>query len=157
MGSTDFEVLSHFEEVWQRVQRGQTERKESREAALEALMDGLHFQWSGTRQLAKCTCGAEKRCMQELSERIKKQFYVLQLYYFLKTGDIYHSSVSPNFASYTPYNLRKLWQSTVENAETLKNCNLNDDLDLVAELREMEEEIERQKMEIKELIGRLLR
>lgn len=157
MGSTDFEVLSHFEEVWLRVQHGQTERKDSREAALEALMDGLHFQWSGTRQLAKCTCGAEKRCMQELSERIKKQFYVLQLYYFLKTGDIYHSSVSPNFASYTPYNLRKLWQSTVENEERIKKCNLNGNLHPVAEIEAVDAQFRRQKTELEALIGALLR
>lgn len=158
MEQTDLEVLSRFEEVWQRVQQGKpAQQTQPEHGGVEMLMDRLHYQWCGFRQLAACTCGTEKHRLLGLAEGIKKQFLRLQLEYFLKKGDIYITGDSPNFASYTPYNLRKLWQSTVENVETMKKCNLNDDVCFVAESSEMEELFRQQKREIETLICMLLR
>lgn len=157
MEQRDLEVLSRFEEVWQRVQHGKEETTEPTYEDVKALMDGLHYQWKGCRQLAFCTCGREKARLLALSERIKKQFSALQLQYYLETGDIHCSGVSPNFASYTPYNLRKLWQSTVENEGRIKKCNLNGNLHLVAEMEAMDAQFSCQKTELEAMIGALLR
>lgn len=157
MEQRDLEILSRFEEVWQRVQRNVPETHDTADHTFEGLMDGLHYCWSGCRQLAACTRGREKTCLLSLSRRIKEQFQVLQLWYYLGKGDIYCSDASPNFASYTPYNLRKLWQSTVENAEMMKKCNLNGNPDFVAELQVMDAEFQCQKSELEALIGALLR
>ena len=80
----------------------------------------------------------------------------IQRYYFLKTGDVYFADATANFASYTPYNLRKLWQITVENGEMLKKCNLNDDAVFVADFLAMERSFQFQKTELEALVGRLL-
>lgn len=156
MEQRDLEVLSRFEEVWQRVQHGRGEETEREYRDVEAVMDGLHYRWKGCRQLAFCTCGREKARLLTLSEEIKKQLLRLQLHYYLETGDIHCSDTLSNFASYTPCNLRKLWQSTVENEEMIKKCNLNGNLRLVAELQSMDAEFHRQKAELEALIGALL-
>lgn len=157
MEQHDLEVLSRFEEVWRRVQQKEPEEKETADHVLEPLIDGLVYQWRGCRRLAACTCGTEKARLLALSDRIKKQIRTLQLQYFLKEGDVYFSEADPNFASYTPYNLRKLWQSTVKNAERIKTCNLNGNSDLVAELQGMDTEMQSQKSELEALISGLLR
>lgn len=157
MEQRDLEVLSRFEEVWQRVQHGKEETTKPTHEDIEAVMDGLHYQWKGCRQLAFCACGREKARLLALSEGIKKQFLGLQLQYYLETGDIHCSETSPNFASYTPCNLRKLWQSTVENEERIKKCNLNGNLHLVAKIQAMDAQLRRQKSELEALLGALLR
>lgn len=157
MEQRELEVLSRFEEVWQRVQHGRKETTETTHEDIEAIMDGLHYQWKGCRQLASCTCGREKARLLSLSEEIRKQFLDFQLQYYLETGDIHCSDASPNFASYTPYNLRKLWQSTVENEERIKKCNLNGNLHPVAEIEAVDAQFRRQKTELEALIGALLR
>ena len=156
MNQTDLEVLSRFEEVWRRVQRSSAVSAEERDTGIKELMDSLCYQWNGCRQLAMCACGREKTCLLSLSEQIKKQYRLLQLHYFLKEGDAYFSDASPDFASYTPYNLRKLWQSTVENEEWLKKCNLKGEGLFVAEPEQMKAEAEYRKKVLEGLIGRLL-
>ena len=156
MDREDIEILSRFETVWQRVQREQNVPTEADDGGIEAVLNGLHYRWHGARQLAMCTCGWEKNRLLRLSDQIKKQFQTLQLRYFLKEGDLFMASARPNFASYTPYNLRKLWQSTVENAESVRNCNLKGDAVFVAELLAIEEAFQHQKEELELLIGRLL-
>lgn len=122
MNQTDLEVLSRFEEVWRRVQRSSAVSAEERDTGIKELMDSLCYQWNGCRQLAMCACGREKTCLLSLSEQIKKQYRLLQLHYFLKEGDVYFSDASPNFASYTPYNLRKLYKNAVNIAGLLQKA-----------------------------------
>jgi len=156
MDRTDLEILRNFEQVWQRVQKDKAGQTETNHQELEALMDGLADCWQSSRKLAYHTCGTQKIRLMRLSERIKKQYDCLQLHYFLKKGDIHFCKPMSDFASYTPYNLRKLWLSTVKNEELLKNCILHENDEVIAGLEEMKTEFSDQKMEIEQLIGELL-
>lgn len=156
MEQRDLAVLSRFEEVWRRVQHGKEDPMECGCGDIEAVMDGLCKQWKGCCQLAACTGGKEKICLATLSRRCKELFRTLQLHYYLETGDIYCADASLHFASFTLYNLRKLWQITVENGKRLKKCNLNGDLHLVADFPSMEAELQYQKTELEGLIKGLL-
>lgn len=156
MDQTDLEILRNFEQVWQRVQKEKTQQTENDDQALEALLDGLGSWWLSSRKLACLTCGTQKNCLMELSNRMKKQYDRLQLHYFLKKGDIYFCNSTWNFASYTPYNLRKLWLSIVENEKFLKKCMLNEGEEVMTMFEDMKKELSAQKIELELLIGTLL-
>ena len=153
----DLTGLSSFETVWQRVQNGKTEEKVAPYADLERLMDGICSLVKDTRRLGELACGEERKCLQEQARRMKKRYDRLQVYLFLMTGDLRFSDHTAKFASYTPYNLRKLWQITVENADLLKKCNLHESEGLVAELQRTEAELVQMRCLLENLMEKLLR
>lgn len=157
MEQTDLEVLSQFEAVWQRVQRSNQVSEENSMGDMQMLMDALYDRMCGCSQLAKFSCGTSKKRLMEMSQQLRRRYANLQLWCFLESGDIHFANETTKFASCTPYNLRKLWQSTVKNMEMIEKCSLNEDAKLVAEFQEMKQEFEQQKQVLEEIIGQFLK
>ena len=156
MNQTELEALSHFDAVWQRVQKEKQQTSQDAMVDLEEWMTQLYSYLCGCFQLAQMACGEVRNRLFGMHRRMKKRYAALQLWYFLETGDIHFASCDVRFASYTPYNLRKLWQSNVKNTEMAEKCNLNDDLKLAAEIQALKSELLQQKVLLEQLIGSCL-
>lgn len=156
MDQQDLNVLSGFEEVWERVQTGGSRGQRDASGELKQPMEQMYSLWDGLRQLADRTVGWQRRRLLMLAERIRKRFARWQLRYFLETGDVYDARSSFRFASYTPYNLRKLWQSAMESEEKLRNSHLKADETFVAEVEALQEEFLLQAKALEELLAQLL-
>lgn len=140
MNQRDLEVLSRFDDVWQRVQNQSAPRSCEEIGLLETSMDGLEYLHSGYCQLARRAAGETRRRLNRLSEHTAKCFSRLQFRYFLETGDLYNGATSVNFASYTLVNLRILWQSASEYREKLQKANLKDASTFIAEMEMVQQE-----------------
>ena len=157
MTQTELEALSHFEAVWQRVQKEKRQMSQSDEMfGLEEWMTQLYSYMCLCGRMAQVAYGEARKCLFRMYCQMKKRYAVLQLRWFLVTGDIHFASCETNFASYTPYNLRKLWQSNVKNMEMAEKCNLKDDLELAAEIQALKSELLQQKAGLEQLIGKCL-
>ena len=157
MTQTELEALSHFEAVWQRVQKEKQQMSQSDEMlVLEEWMTQLYSYMCLCGQLAQVACGEARKRLFRMYCQVKKRYAGLQLRWFLVTGDIHFASCEMNFASYTPYNLRKLWQSNVKNMELAEKCNLKDDLELAAEIQALKSELLQQKAGLEQLIAKCL-
>jgi len=156
MERLDLDVLSRLEDVWNRVQSGKTISRDTGFRDVERVMEEMHNRISGCRSLAAMTHGCAGKRLLELAEQLEKRYSRLQLHCFLETGDVYFARQKMKFASYTPCNLRKLWQSTVKNTELLEKCNLNGNERLVAELQLAKAEFEQQKKLLETAIEELL-
>lgn len=126
MTEADLEVLSRFETVWARVMTGKRSERASQTTQWESLLQGVYAQWRGCRALGRRASGAEQRRMLALAREAGSLYHRLETEYFLKTGDIFITSDGPDFASYTPYNLRKLWNHATKLAESLQNASEED-------------------------------
>ena len=156
MKQPDIGALSRFEAVWQRVQNEKTLPQKTEIRNMEALMDGIYDRMTGCRSLAEQADGCAGKRMTELCEQLGRRYSRLQLLYFLETGDVYFARCTTKFASYTPYNLRKLWQTTVENQKMLESCELNGNEEIIAEIHLMKVEFEEQKKQLEAMIEALL-
>ena len=157
MNQTDLEILSHFEEIWSRVRKGNESISPRSECDVETMMTLLwEYMW-GCLRLGQRICGEPRRQLSEMHHQLKKRYARLQLRWFLRTGDIHFAGNEMNFASYTPYNLRKLWQTNVQNTEMAEKCKLHEDMEFAEEIQEMKEEVLRQRAILEDLIGKCLR
>lgn len=156
MESADLIGLMNFEAVWQRVQNEKADTKIESAKQLERLIELTYERMCGSKRLAQLTCGGERKRLMQLSECLKKRYVRWQLLCFLMTGEVHFASCDANFASYTPYNLRKLWQSTVENAELIEKCNFPENMNFLAELDRSREELACERKLLEDLITRLL-
>lgn len=124
MTAEDLAVLSRFEAVWERVMTGKTSEPDGQGMELETILQELYALRRGYLSLGCAASGRERACLRALAEETKSLFDGLQTEYFLETGDIFLTMESCDFASYTPYNLRKLWKNAIKLAELLQNSSL---------------------------------
>lgn len=122
MTEADLEVLSRFESVWERVLSGNAPEAAPRWEAWEPLLQGVYDHACCCRMLSRRTAGREKERLISLAREAKRVLGELQTVYFLETGDIFLTKENCNFASYTPYNLRKLWKNAINLAGDLQNA-----------------------------------
>lgn len=122
MTEADLMVLESFESVWARVQAGKAEVPPEGQASLEPVLQGLYDLWRGYTAVGAAASGRMRRCLQSLGTETRSMFRELQTGYFLEKGDIFIPSETTNFASCTPYNLRKLWKNAVNLAELLQKA-----------------------------------
>lgn len=122
MTEADLEVLRNFEAVWERVMTGASAEPVPRWAAWEPLLQSVYEHWQNCQMMSRRTAGMEKYCLHRLAEETKEVFNHLQTDYFLETGDIFLTREMRNFASCTPYNLRKLWKNAIKLARDLQNA-----------------------------------
>lgn len=120
MNQTDLEILLHFEEIWSRVRKGNESISPRSECDVETMMTLLwEYMW-GCLRLGQRICGEPRRQLSEMHHQLKKRYARLQLRWFLRTGDIHFAGNEMIFASYTPYNLRKLCKNAVKLAGLLQ-------------------------------------
>ncbi|MBQ3257570.1 MAG: hypothetical protein IJA67_09170 [Oscillospiraceae bacterium] len=122
MTQEDLEVLAGFGAVWERVSGQHIETEAVSKLSWEELLCALHDYWVGCRELANCAAGTHRRRLLALAGEAKTLFQSMQTEYFLDTGDIFVSVNEKSFASYTAYNLRKLYKNAVNLAELLQKA-----------------------------------
>ena len=120
MTDADLEVLSRFEVVWERVLSGKAAESASPYTSWEPVLQGLWELERGYEALSRRAAGREKQRLQCLAAETRAMFDGLHTAYFLETGDIFLTKDVCDFASYIPYNLRKLWKNAVNLAELLQ-------------------------------------
>lgn len=122
MTQEDLEVLAGFGAVWARVSGQHIETETEPKLSWEELLRALHDYWAGCRELANCAAGTHRRRLMELAGEAKSLFQTVQTEYFLDRGDVFVSVNEKSFASYTPYNLRKLYKNAVNIAGLLQKA-----------------------------------
>ena len=145
----DLAVLAGFDAVWQRVLLGKSDAEEGDGTQWSELLQGMYDQWQGLRCMAKCACGSARHMLFFLCAEARRSFCALQTACFLDTGDIFVTAETCNFASYTPYNLRKLYQNAEKLAGLLQNASMQED----CALAEAASAIQRQIVCLRRLIG----
>ena len=118
----DLAVLAGFDAVWQRVLLGKSDAEQDNGQQWAELMQGMYDQWQGLRCVAQCACGSVRHRLFCLCAEARRSFCALQTACFLDTGDIFVTAETCNFASCTPYNLRKLYKSAAKLAERLQKA-----------------------------------
>ena len=148
----DLAVLAGFDHVWQRVQSGKQQTVTASDDCPRELMQGMYDQWKWLGELAKCSCGEVRDTLSCLCAQTHRCFRELQTACFLDTGDVFVTTQTCNFASCTPYNLRKLYQNAEKLAGLLQNASMKEDcaFQLAASV------MERQRVCLRRLICRAL-
>jgi hypothetical protein len=152
MREEDLAVLAGFDAVWHRVLLGKSGAEEDGQPPWAELLQGMYDQWQGLRCMAKCACGSARFTLFGLCAEARRSFCALQTACFLDTGDIFVTAATCNFASCTPYNLRKLYQNAEKLAEDLQNARRQEG-DIMAGAASA---MERQTRQLELLIGRML-
>ena len=152
MREADLAVLAGFDAVWQRVQQGKSNAEENRQMQWGELLQGMYDQWKWLGDLAKCSSGEVRQMLLSLRAEARRCFCGLQTACFLDTGDIFVTAETCNFASCTPYNLRKLYQNAEKLAGLLQNASMQEDCAIIFAASAME----RQKLCLRQLISRAL-
>ena len=152
MREEDLAVLADFDRVWQRVQqeKGQTEEKPS--VCWQELLQGMYDQWKWLGDMTKCSHGEVRDVLNTLCKQARRCFCELQTACFLDTGEVCVTAQTCNFASCTPYNLRKLYQNAEKLAGLLQNASMQQDCAFVLATSV----IERQRVCLRRLICRAL-
>ena len=145
----DLAVLAGFDAVWQRVLLGKSDAEEDGQLPWAELLQGMYDQWQGLRCVAKCACGSARHTLFCLCAETRRSFCALQTACFLDTGDIFVTAETCNFASCTPYNLRKLYQNAEKLAGLLQNASMQGD----CAIEEAASAIQRQIVCLRRLIG----
>ena len=127
MREEDLAVLAGFDAVWQRVLSGKGQTEQTGAVKWEPLLQGMYDQWKQLDGMARCSRGGERDALAHLSEQARSCFCELQTACFLDTGDVFVTAKTCNFASCTPYNLRKLYQNAEKLAELLQNASMQED------------------------------
>ena len=122
MREEDLAVLAGFDAVWQRVLSGKGQTEQTGAVKWEPLLQGMYDQWKQLDGMARCSRGGERDALAHLSEQARSCFCELQTACFLDTGDVFVTAKTCNFASCTPYNLRKLYQDAVNLARLLQRA-----------------------------------
>ena len=152
MEKEDLAVLAGFEAVWQRVQQAGGGDKAAARDPRESLLQRLYEQWRGLEALSCRCCGGMKGALCREAAVARYWFGRLQTACFLDGGDIWTPCKTCNFASCTPYNLRKLYQNAEKLAEDLQNARRGEG-DIMAGAASA---MERQTRQLELLIGRML-
>ena len=122
MTEEDLRVLQSFGAVWERVSGERIACEDEQSVTWQQLLQGVFDHWRDCAGLAKCAHGRQRRTLLCMAEAARAIYRELQTEYFLETGDVFISVNGENFASYTPYNLRKTWKNAVELAKLLQRA-----------------------------------
>ncbi len=128
MTQEDLDVLAGFGAVWERVSGERIDSPPVSCVTWEDVLDGLYRHFHGCRGLAAGAVGEPRRRLMRLSAETKRLLRRLETEYYLETGDIFISVNEESFASYTPYNLRKLCKNAVNLAGLLQKGAENREL-----------------------------
>ena len=122
MTEEDLAVLANFAAVWQRVSGERVLLPAGGKLTWEEILQELQDYCHGCSQLAHFACGSHRKCLQRLATEAKGVFCRAQTEWFLQDGDLVYGVQEGIFASYTPYNLRKLYKSAAKLAERLQKA-----------------------------------
>ena len=122
MTKEDLEVLANFGAVWERVSGASLGEAERQGDTWAELLQGLEQHWQGCRQLSVLAVGSHGKRLQKLAREAERLFRRVQTERFLEAGDLVYGGENLIFASYTPYNFRKLCKSAVKLAEHLQKA-----------------------------------
>ena len=153
MTQADLEVLSGFADVWERVSGQRLGEVASEAVRWEAVLQGLLDHALGCGGLARYAAGAHRRKLLALAKEAEGIFRRLHTAYFLETGDIFLGETQAEFASYTPYNLRKLCKNAVKLAQCLQKAEREGNLPV----EDAGEIVMGHENALKELLGACLR
>ena len=120
MTQADLDVLAGFAEVWERVSGERIPSPQSASVTLGEVLEGLYGHWQGCAALAVWAVGMHRKRLLGLVSEAEALFRRVQTECFLESGDIFQGELVMNFASYTPYNLRKVCKNAMELAERLQ-------------------------------------
>lgn len=122
MTQEDLAVLAGFEAVWERVSGQPLEKNREPSVSWAELLEELERYWQGCRKLAALAHGSHRCRLERLTAEARKALSMARTECFLETGDICHGKLVCDFASYTPYNLRKLCKNAVKLAGLLQKA-----------------------------------
>ena len=122
MTQEDLAVLAGFDAVWERVSGQVLEKVHEPSVSWTELLGELEGYWKGCRKLAALAHGSHRCRLERLTAEARKALCTARTECFLDTGDICHGELVCDFASYTPYNLRKLCKNAVKLAGLLQKA-----------------------------------
>lgn len=122
MTQEDLAVLAGFDAVWERVSGQQVEISHKPSVSWAELIGELERYWQGCRKLAALAQGSHRGRLMRLAAEARKALSMARTECFLDTGDVCCGGFVCDFASYTPYNLRKLYQDAVNLARLLQKA-----------------------------------
>ena len=122
MTQEDLAVLAGFDAVWQRVSGQPLEKVHEPSVSWTELIGELERYWQGCRRMSILARGSHRYRLERLTAEARKALSMARTECFLDTGDVFHGEVVCNFASYTPYNLRKLCKNAVNLAGLLQKA-----------------------------------
>ena len=122
MTQEDLAVLAGFDAVWERVSGQPLEKVHEPSVSWTELLGELERYWQGCRKLAALAHGSHRSRLMRLAAEARKALSMARTECFLDTGDVFHGELVCNFASYTPYNLRKLCKNAVNLAGLLQKA-----------------------------------
>ena len=122
MTQEDLDVLAGFGAVWERVSGERIDAPNASGVTWEELLQGIYDHWQGCASLGSRAVGVHRTRLLGLAGMARALFRRLQTEYYLETGDVFAAAVVCDFASYTPYNLRKLCKNAVKLAELLQKA-----------------------------------
>ncbi|MBR4078184.1 MAG: hypothetical protein IKK17_06230 [Oscillospiraceae bacterium] len=123
MTQEDLAVLGNFGTVWERVSGQRVETAHEPSVSWTELLGELERYWQGCRKLAALAQGSHRSRLMRLAAEARKALSMARTECFLDTGDVCCGELVCNFASYTPYNLRKLCKNAVNLAGLLQKAN----------------------------------
>ena len=122
MTQEDLAVLENFGTVWERVSGQHLERPREDAVTWEMLLGALEAYWRGCGRLSVLARGSHRSRLIRLAAEAREAFGLVQTECFLETGDVFCGGLVCDFASYTPYNLRKLCKNAVKLAGLLQKA-----------------------------------
>ena len=122
MTQEDLAVLAGFDAVWERVSGQPLEKVHEPSVSWTELLGELERYWQGCRKLTALAHGSHRCRLERLTAEARKALSMARMECFLDTGDVCCGELACNFASYTPYNLRKLYQNAVNLARLLQKA-----------------------------------
>ena len=122
MTQEDLAVLAGFGAVWERVSGQRVEISHEPSVSWAELLGELERYWQGCRKLAALAHGSHRSRLMRLAAEARKVLSMARTECFLDTGDVFHGGLVCDFASYTPYNLRKLCKNAVNLAGLLQKA-----------------------------------
>ena len=122
MTQEDLAVLAGFDAVWERVSGQHLEKVHEPSVLWTELLGELERYWQGCRRMSILARGRHRYRLERLTAEARKALCMARTECFLDTGDVFHGELVCDFASYTPYNLRKLCKNAVNLAGLLQKA-----------------------------------
>ena len=120
MTQEDLDVLAGFGAVWERVSGQRLEQTAELAVTREEVLQGLYDHWRDCGGLAVWAAGPERNRLLRMVGEARELFRRGQTECYLATGDVFQPVMHGNLASYTPYNLQKLYKNAMKLADCLQ-------------------------------------
>ena len=120
MTQEDLDVLAGFGAVWERVSGQRLEQTPTPSVTREEVLQGLYDHWWDCAGLAVWAVGPRKKQLLRMAGEARDLFRRGQTECYLDTGDVFQPVMHGNLASYTPYNLQKLYKNAMKLADCLQ-------------------------------------